>query len=554
MSSSDITRLKSYAGIINDILNDYQITILAGAKGDTGPIGPTGPTGPSGGPQGPVGATGATGATGPQGNTGATGLQGLQGNTGAQGLVGPQGNTGAQGLVGPAGATGAQGIQGLQGNTGAVGASLPLGNTLLVDSVYGNDSTASFGGLPYLTIQAAIAAVSSGQIINILPGTYTLSSGITIPNGVSLGGISRKNTIIQLNATTTTTMITMGENCIIENVTLNLSCTGTNDNITLICVLFSGTSSQTSSIEYSIINVNNSTMSNTLTNNVYGIHASGTGTLTQYAFKQNAIKSCVINVYSNGQGHKRGILVSGSNQISTTNSNIFVDAPTNTSSTGSYIGVETADSSNVGTIQIRTTSVGVKTPTVGQLYTASDIRQTNPTTLLNPSYLLSAGIQIGPGTDLVTKTAGGKGFSTYVYPTILSYGLKGAITSASNNSYLWIGTQHIANNMFPDPTLPPAYFRVQQPAIISGLFVSTNVSPGGTNTVTFTVYYTPLGGSLTATPFTVTLTDGQSTGTFYDGSISVNTGDYIHLLMNYTSGGGPNANTANDITAQIDLF
>jgi hypothetical protein len=517
MSSGYLTRTKTYAGLIRDIIEDYNISSLV-----IGPTGATGATGPAGSGAGSTGATGATGVTGVTGATGATGVTGVTGATGVTGV------------------------------TGATGAS--FGNTLTVDHVYGNDTTASVGGLPYLTIQGALAAVSSGKNINILPGTYTLSSGITIPDGVSINGTSQKNTIIQLSTTTTTTMITMGDNSIIENVTLNLTCTGTNDNITLTGVLFSGTTSQTSSIEKSIINVNNSTMSNTLTNNVYGINASGTGTLTQYAFKQNAIKSCVINIYSNGKGNKRGILVSGSNQISTTNSNIFVDAPTNTNSTGSYIGVESADSSNVGTIQLRTTTVGVKTPTVGQLYTASDIRQTNPTTLLNPSYLLSAGIQIGPGTDLITKSAGSKGFSTYVYPTIISYGLKGAITSASNNSYLWIGTQNIANNIFPDPTIPPAYFRVQQPAIISGLFVSSNVSPGGTNTVTFTVYYTPLGGSLTVTPFTVTLTDGQLSGTFYNGSISVNTGDYIHLFMNYTSGGGPNSNAANDITAQIDLF
>ena len=477
MSSSVITKLKSYAGLINDILNDNQITInTISSCSTTGPQGPQGPTGAS------------------------------------------------------------------------------FGNTLTVDAVYGNDSTASVGGLPYLTIQAAIAAASSGQMINVLAGTYTLTSGITIPNGVTMYGTARKNTIIQLSVTTTTTMITMGENCIIENFTLNFTGTGTNDNITLTCVLFSGTTSQTSSLERVIINVNNSTMLKTLTNNVYGINASGTGTLSQYSFRKNAVKTSVINVYSNGQGIKRGILISGSNPFSTTNSTIFVDAPINTDSTGSYVGAESADANNIGTIQLRSTTVGVKTPTVGQTFTASDILQTNPTTIINPSYLLSPGIQIGPGTDLITKSAGGKGFSTYVYPTIIFYGLKGAITSASNNSYLWPGTQSIANNNFPDPTLPAAYFRVQQPALLSGLFVSTNVSPGGTNTMTFTIYYTPLGGSLTITPFTVTLTDGQTSGTFYNSSINVNTGDFIHLHLSYTSGGGGNSNQSNDITAQIDLF
>jgi hypothetical protein len=72
------------------------------------------------------------------------------------------------------------------------------------------------------------------------------------------------------------------------------------------------------------------------------------------------------------------------------------------------VGVETNDTSDTGSIQLRTTTVGVTTPTAGQSYTASDILQTNPTTIDNPSYLASAGIQIGPGVDLVTKSAGGK--------------------------------------------------------------------------------------------------------------------------------------------------
>jgi hypothetical protein len=470
MSSGYITKLKNYAGLINDILNDSQININTLAlKGDTGQ---------------------------------------------------------------PA----------------------PLGNTLTVDAVYGNDLTATVGGNHYSTIQAALSAASSGQIINILPGTYTLIYGITIPNGITIRGTSRKNTIIQLFTISSATMITMGENSILENVTLNFTGVGSNNNITLTGVLFSGTTSQTSSIEDLIINVNNSTMSNTLSNNVYGVNASGTGTLSQYAFKQNAIKSCVINVYSNGQGIKRGILVSGSNQISITNSNVFVDAPTNTSSTGSYVGVETNDLSNSGTIQIRTSSIGVKMPTSGQLFTSSDIIQTTPSTITNPSYLLSPGIQIGPGTDLITKSAGNKGFSTYVYPTFIAYGLKGAITSASNNAYLWPGTQNITNNVFPDPGIPPAYFRVQQPSIISGLYVSSNDEPGGTNTITFTIYHTPNGGVITATPFTITLSNGFKSGTFYNESLSVNTGDFIHLFMSYTSGAGLLANTASDITAQIDLF
>lgn len=56
------------------------------------------------------------------------------------------------------------------------------------------------------------------------------------------------------------------------------------------------------------------------------------------------MKGSTINVYSNGPGNKRGILVSGSNQVSTRDTNIYVAAPSYTlGPTGSYVGVETND-------------------------------------------------------------------------------------------------------------------------------------------------------------------------------------------------------------------
>lgn len=202
---------------------------------------------------------------------------------------------------------------------------------------------------------------------------------------------------------------------------------------------------------------------------------------------------------------------------------------------------------------MRATTVGTVRPTGAQAYTASDILQTNPATIINPTYLASAGIQIGPGTDLVTKTAGGKGFSTYIYPTTLYYGLKGDIRTGSNGAYLWPGTMAISSNVFPDPDTPPAYYRIQQPTIISGMSAGLNIAPGGTNTVTLLLRYTPYGGSLTdITAFTVTFIGTDRFVNFYNGSFSLNTGDYLHVYITYTGSG--NSNTAHDLTLQLDMF
>jgi hypothetical protein len=293
-------------------------------------------------------------------------------------------------------------------------------------------------------------------------------------------------------------------------------------------------------------------MSKTLTNNIYAVQYSGTPSIINPLTRFGSIELCLINTYSNGNGIKRGILVDGSVDAYIKNSTIFIDQPINTDSSGSYVGIETNDTNGNGSIILRIINVACIVPTTGQLYTASDILQTTPTTHTDPSFLLKTGIQVGPGTDLVTKTAGGKGFSTYTYPQIIYYGLKGSIKDATNISgYIWPGTMQISGTV-PDITTPPAFFRIQQPCLICGISAGLNISPGTGNSVTLTVQYTSITTSgLITTPFTITFTNGQTTGTFYNSSVTLITGDLLHLLVSYTGGNG---NTAHDLSSQIDLY
>jgi hypothetical protein len=345
-----------------------------------------------------------------------------------------------------------------------------------------------------------------------------------------------------------TTLIIMGENTRVEDLTLKLTSAG---HYTLKGLVFGGGTTVTAKLRTCVLTVDNSAASSGGTSVVTGVEANGTGTLGSASFSFNSLKGSTINVYSNGSGNKRGILVSGTNVMSTRDMNIYVARPTSTASTGSYVGVETADSSNTGSIQMRATTVGTVAPTVGQSYTASDILQTNPATIANPTYLASAGIQIGPGVDLVTKTAGGKGFSTWIYPTTVYYALKGLIKTASTPAYLWPGTQAIANGVFPDPTSPPAYYRAQQPTIISGISAGLTVAPGSGNTVVLLVQYTPFGGSIQSSLFTVTFGAADVNKSFYSSSVTLGTADLIHIRCTYT---GDNANTAADLSVQLDLF
>jgi hypothetical protein len=561
-------------------------TGVTGSTGPTGEMGPTGYTGVTGstGPTGEIGPTGYTGYTGYTGVTGSTGYTGVTGSTGPQGesamFVGtfssyaallsayptPGYNTNYFAFVSdvedptvfyayhqdesgwgtnaptylPVGPTGAQ---------GPAVTSFSIGNTLRVDAVYGNDTAASASRYtdPFLTIGNALAHAVSGENVLVSAGIY--DETITIPNGVSIRGASVQTCIVrQANVTGNTTLVTMGENTRLEDMTLSLTSA---QHHTLKGIVFGGTTTATAKLRTAVVTVNNASASSGGSSTVIGVECNGTGTLGPGSFSFNSLKGSTINVYSNGGGIKRGILVSNTNIASTRDINIYVAQPTSTASTGSYVGIETNDPSSTGSIQLRSTTVGTTTPTVGQSYTASDILQTTPATITNPTYLASAGIQIGPGTDLVTKTAGSKGFSTYTYPTIVHYGLKGTVKSATTDAYLWPGTQQIAVGNFPDPGIPAAFYRIQQPALLSGISFSVAIAPGTGYNLTALVKYTPVGGTITNTAFTVTISNTQTEGTFYNSSVSLNTGDKLHLFLTYSGG---NSNNAHDITAQIDLF
>jgi hypothetical protein len=276
------------------------------------------------------------------------------------------------------------------------------------------------------------------------------------------------------------------------------------------------------------------------------------------SFSFNCLKGSTINVYSNGLGNKRGVLVNGSNIATTRDLNIYVaqpSSPTLPSPTGgSYVGVETADSSNTGSIQLRSTTIGTVSPTAGQTYTASDILQTNPSTILNPTYLASAGIQIGPGTDLITKTAGGKSFSTFSYPTTLFYGSRGVVTN-TNAGWLWVGTQAFSNSTpkYPDDTIPAAFYKIQQPIIVSGITVSCTAAPGVGKTAVFTVCKNtngtaPGGVPNGATVMTVTLSGTETEASYYNKSVNFSSLDKLSLYFI------TNSTVLSDPSVQIDCF
>lgn len=419
----------------------------------------------------------------------------------------------------------------------ATATALPkFGGILSVDAVNGNDATGTVNGSPFLTISAAITYINTnsltGVTVWIFPGTYNLTSNLTIPDTCSIRGVSLQTCKLQRTATANATMIVMGENTRLEDLSITL--TSSTSGVNLVGISAPGTTSVTSKVRTCVITVDNSSVGTGTTSNVFGIVSSGTGTINEASFSFNFIKGSTVNVKSNGAGSKRGIIQNAENQMSTRDTNIYVASPTDLASTGSYIGVETTNSS--GRIEFRSSSIGG--PTSSGSFIKSDILQTNPA-----SYGTN-GIQIGPGTDLVTKSAGGKPFTTYVYPKTLIYGINGTPT-VNSTRYWWPGTLTTGG----DAT--EVFYRFQQASIIQGMSVNMRTAPGVGKSIQFTVKKSSTGvaGSGVATAMTLTVSDANKLGYKQDASVDIGSGEFISLEVVNSNG-----SAAADVVCEIDVF
>ena len=287
-----------------------------------------------------------------------------------------------------------------------------FGKVAVVDSVNGNDLTGAINGLPFATPQAAIAAIGAltGITVWVLPGTYNLTAGITIPANCSIRGLSLQTVTLQmLGVTSATTLVTMGENTRIEDCTLKLTSSAAVD---LTGIRLPGTTSVTSKVRTCVLTVDNSGVLTAATTNVYGVLSDGTGTADARTFSFNCLKGSTINVFSNGAGLAVGIYQpsGNANQLSTRDLNVYVAQPTDTASTGIYAGVYT---NNAGSqIQMRATSVSGAPYVDTSLSTPVRIMVRTNTTLSGTSTIQGVALVAG---DRVLATAQTSSINNGIY-------------------------------------------------------------------------------------------------------------------------------------------
>jgi hypothetical protein len=483
-----------------------------------------------------IGHTGSAGDAGPTGPTGQAGLNGI----GTQGATGPTGPG-----AGPIG-----------GNTGYVLTkasaadydtiwslpTTPMGKMIRVDSVYGDDLLGSPGNHPYQTVSAAIDAASNagtGYTIWVMPGTYNVSNTIQIPTGCTLRGSSFQTTTIQrsnVESVSGASIIKMNENTCVEDLTLILH--SADSNVSSLDGVTFGGNSLTSKLISCVLTVNNSTVDSNAETTLTGVSYTGSslGGVDSALFTFNSLKGSTVNIYSNGLGNKRGILVSGASTVTMRDMNIYVAPPADSNSLGSYVGIETNHLN--AKIQCRSTTISGYT---------SDIRQSQ------------GSIELGPGVDIINKTAGGLNFTSYVYPTILYYGVKGFLANSGlSNSYLWPGTAASDSGgggraQYPDSNV--AYYRAQQKSVIFGMYatLASNAGLGHSAIINLKV-------NDSNTPFSLTFsndTSNPASNFYYGGSITLQRYDRISVevvLDTVATSSGQFDNTAHDLSLQIDIF
>lgn len=407
---------------------------------------------------------------------------------------------------------------GPQGPQGPAGPSASTGNILTVDAVYGNDTTAAASPFTesFLTINAALALATSGQLVFLRPGVY--QGPITIPQGVAIRGASTQVVSISaVGVVAATTLVTMGIQTRLEDVTLNLSSAA---NVDLIGVDFPSGTPQTAKMRTMVVNV---TSTATGSCNVTGIRSAGTSsTITSSA---NAIRASTINVYPNGTGINRGILVSGANRFAIRDVNVFINGDG-----ANNVGVETTHASAICELKIST---------ISSITTNADQTQHHDINRLLGTLSLT-------GTDLYHNDANGNSFTTTQEPANIFFGMIGnpgdtrryylvpgvvPIASISNTAS---GAAWVPGNVFPIPW--------NQPVIVFTFTISfTGTIPAGV-TLNFNIHKGLAGAIPDETPvLTVQLTPSQKTNTVTTQSVVFESSDTMACTL--VTNGNPGTGT-----------
>lgn len=359
-----------------------------------------------------------------------------------------------------------------------------FGRLLIVDSIHGDDTYAIPYKTPFQTIEAAISASTSGDSIWLMPGQHYCSNGVVLPSGVSIRGFNLSNTSIQvLNATSDTTLLTMGINTRVEDVTLKLT---SQLHVNLTGILFPSGTAGTSKVRTLVLDVDNQNAGTAGTSNCYGIKVDDSGAS---APENNALRACTIRVTSTGQGKKASIYSTGSSVFSGRDVNLVTRKVTG--GTGEYFGIETNNASSEITLSVSQ----IDSPD------GADISQTQGAITLISCHLRNS-------------TANGKSFKAIPSLPIFTYCCDGKMPKGTK--YWKPGTSI--------PSSVPSHAHVHQKSLIKGMHIAVTIPPGVGNSDTWIVQRNNVDTALT-----ITLSDLETSKSRTDVSVTLEEGDLLSL-------------------------
>ncbi|HLF95295.1 MAG TPA: hypothetical protein VJB14_17645 [Planctomycetota bacterium] len=323
-----------------------------------------------------------------------------------------------------------------------------VGNTLFVDANpnFGNDSMGRREDplRPFLTLEAALAAAEAGDLVFLRPGIYSPAAGVTIPDGVAVRGASLAAVLVQmLGVTGPTTLVTMGEDTRVEDLSLLLTSAAHHD---LEVALFPGTTAATAKIRTLVLTVDNSG-AGAGTSRVCGILVQSSGVADRHT---DAVRACTVKALSAGSGKKRGILMD-------TLAGSFRSHQTNYLASGGTDSIGAEIDIAGGTLEIdgRKVEGGVQ-----------DIKQT------------AGMLIIGPDMTLANVKANGSPFATERISSVLPFAISGGVPSGVTR-FLRTGTDPVSTTEI--------FVQYARKQIAKSLTVTATTAPGAGKTDTFTL-------------------------------------------------------------------
>jgi hypothetical protein len=402
--------------------------------------------------------------------------------------------------------------------------SFSYGNVIRVDAVYGNDTYGAVGTYPFLTVNAAISAATTGKQVWIGPGTYTLTAPLVLSNSVAIRGAGTQSVQIQyLNATTSFTMVTMNSNCRIEDVTLTFTSSSTlTSGAEYVGFYIEGSNVVSSKIRGMVLNMSNYNPGG----NVVGVLTRGDISAPQVPTSADTMRGATLNINTSGQigGYASCVRVAGQNRVSERDMNNFL-VGTNCSGTR-LIAKETV---SAGYLDMRASLISASGTALTDCSLA-EISQTNVSSVIILSY-----------TRLQYHSANSLGFTTAQIPTNIVYTLyepTGTWSAAEFNTayYLTPGTQNSTTTITTSAFSVP--FIVEQDCLLHGAYLNLNNPIINSGVMTADIYHNSIVASNLLLSLSLSAAGGTTRTSNYALSHKLYEEESLYVVATGTGAGG----------------